>query len=250
MPVGKDLNFDVARRGDIFLDQHAARTERRRGLADRAFKRIIEIGLRVDPAHAAAAAARRRLYQDRIADCVRLLPEEFRVLPLAVIARHNRDAGFLHQRLGAIFKAHRPHRRRRRSHEYDTGLRARVGEITAFGQESVARVDAFRARQLCDFDQPIDREIAFTRLGRTDEIGLVAEPPMQRVGVRRRIDRDRAHAEPFGGARDAAGDFAAVGNKDGAEHHRGLAASASFLQLTHCARTGPPALALGEGGLS
>ena len=34
VPVGKDLDFDVARRGDIFFDQDAARAERRLALAD------------------------------------------------------------------------------------------------------------------------------------------------------------------------------------------------------------------------
>ena len=41
---------------------------------------------------------------------------------------------------------------------------------------------------------------------------------MQRALVRRRIDRNGAHPEPLGGARDAAGDFAAIGDEDGSEH--------------------------------
>ena len=41
---------------------------------------------------------------------------------------------------------------------------------------------------------------------------------MQRVGVGLRIDRDRAHAEALRGARDAAGDLAAIGDQDGSEH--------------------------------
>src|SRR5579864_6145456 len=41
---------------------------------------------------------------------------------------------------------------------------------------------------------------------------------MKRVGVGLRIDRDGAQAEALGGARDAAGDLAAIGDQDGAEH--------------------------------
>ena len=77
MPIAEHLNFDVARRCDIFLDQNAARTKRRCGLANCPFERIIKGGVGVDTAHASAAAAGRRLYQDRIADLVRLLLEKF-----------------------------------------------------------------------------------------------------------------------------------------------------------------------------
>ena len=92
MAVGEDLDLDVARRGDVFLDQDAARAERRLALAERAFERGLEVGVLVDAAHAAAAAARRRLDQHRIADLVGLLLEEFRVLTFAVIAGHDRHA--------------------------------------------------------------------------------------------------------------------------------------------------------------
>ena len=61
-------------------------------------------------------------------------------------------------------------------------------------------------------------EIAFGRRRRPDRIGLVALPDMQRAGVGVRIDRDGAKPEPRGGARDPAGDLAAVGNQDGREH--------------------------------
>ena len=55
--VGKDLNFDVARRGDVFLDQDAAGAEGRRDFAHRAFERSLEIGM---PCRSGAARARRR----------------------------------------------------------------------------------------------------------------------------------------------------------------------------------------------
>ena len=64
----------------------------------------------------------------------------------------------------------------------------------------------------------VDDEIAFRRGRRPDRVRLVALPHMQRIGVRLRINRDGAKPEPRGGARDAAGDLAAVGDQDGAEH--------------------------------
>ena len=214
IPIAEHLNLDVARCCDVFFNQDAGRTKCCCGLANRAVERIIKGGVAVDTAYASAAAAGRRFYQDWIADLVRLLLEELPVLPLAVITGHDRDAGFFHQCLGAIFQPHRAHGCRRGSYKRDPGLRARIREIAAFGQEPVARVNAFRARKLCHFDQPVDREIALARFRGADEVGLIAKPSMQRVGVRCRINGDRPQPKPFGGARYAAGDFAAIGNED------------------------------------
>ena len=47
---------------------------------------------------------------------------------------------------------------------------------------------------------------------------LVGDAHMQRVGVGLRIDRDDAQPEALGGARDAHGDLAAIGDEDGREH--------------------------------
>ena len=69
---------------------------------------------------------------------------------------------------------------------------------------------------------------------------------MQRAGVRFGIDRDSAHAEPRGGARDTAGDFAAVSDEDGAQH---LTASerVTGARSTHRDAGVWPALACGGG---
>src|SRR4029077_17903682 len=84
-----------------------------------------------------------------------------------------------HQRLGAILQAHGAGRGRRRPDEDKTSLFAGFGEIPALGQKPVTRMHALGARLLGGVDQALDAEIAFTRLGWPDEIGLVAKPPMQ-----------------------------------------------------------------------
>ena len=109
--VGEDLQFDMARMADVLLDQHAGIAERALRLALRGFERGVEIGVLVDAPHALAAAAGHRLDQQRVAELVGFLLEEFRLLPLAVIAGHHRHAGFFHQRLGAVLQAHGADRR-------------------------------------------------------------------------------------------------------------------------------------------
>ena len=145
MRVGEHLQFDVAGRGDVFLDQHPPVAERGLRLAHGALERGVEFDMRVDAAHAAPAPARDRLDEHRIADLIGLLAQEFRVLVVAVIAGHDRHAGPLHQRLGRAFQAHRPHRLGRRADEDDSGLRAGFGEIGVLGQKAVTRMQAFGA---------------------------------------------------------------------------------------------------------
>ena len=145
MRVGEHLQFDVARRGDVFFDQHPSVAERSLSLADGALERSVEFDMRVDAAHSAAAPARDRLDEHRIADFIGLFAQEFRVLVVAVIAGHDRHAGPLHQRLGRAFQAHRPHRSGRRADKNDARLRAGFREISVLGQESVARMQTFGA---------------------------------------------------------------------------------------------------------
>src|ERR1700722_18925274 len=216
--VGEHLDFDVARRGNVFLEQDTARTERRCRLANGAFERRLELGVLVDPAQPATAAAGRRLDQHRIADLVGFLLEEFRVLPFAVIARHHRHTGLLHQGLGAILDAHGAHGSGRRPDKSNAGLVAGVDEIGVLGEKSVARMQAFGGSLLRHLDDPFDRKIAVARWRRTDAIRLVARSHVKRLRVGFRIDRDRAQPKTLGGARDAAGDLAAIGDQDRTEH--------------------------------
>ena len=80
VPVGEDLDLDVARRQHVFLDQHPRVAEGALRLALGARERRLEIGRLVDPPHALAAAAGHRLDQHRIADLVGLLAQEVRLL--------------------------------------------------------------------------------------------------------------------------------------------------------------------------
>src|SRR4029079_16194485 len=66
--VAEHLDLDVARPDDRLLDVDGVVAERALGLALRARERRLQLLLRVAQAHAAPAAARRRLEHDRIPD--------------------------------------------------------------------------------------------------------------------------------------------------------------------------------------
>ena len=117
--VGEDLDFDVARPQQVLLDQHPVVAEAGCGFALAGSKRLRKICAAFDDAHALAAAAGAGLDQDRIADRVGLLLQERRVLVVAVVARHERDASLLHQLLRGRFGAHGADRLDGRPDEHD-----------------------------------------------------------------------------------------------------------------------------------
>ena len=216
MRVREHLHFDVAGRGDIFLDQHSSVAERGLGLADRALELGVELDMRVDAAHAPPAPAGDRLDQHRIADLIGLLAQELRVLVVAVIAGNDRHAGALHQRLGRAFQAHGPHRRGRRANEDDAGARAPFGEIGVLGQESIAGMQALGP------DPPRQRDdrvlVEITARALADLVRFVGEPGEQRPTVGRRMQDDRPDSHAARRANDPAGNLAAIGDEDVGEH--------------------------------
>ena len=100
--IGEHLHLDVTRAGDIGLQQHTVVAETGRRLASARAQRRLEVGGRLDLAHALAAAAGNGLDQHRIADGVGLGLEALRRLVLAEVARRHRHARRRHPRLGGV----------------------------------------------------------------------------------------------------------------------------------------------------
>ena len=213
-----------------FFDQHAVVAERRLGLALGADDRRRKLAGRIDRAHAAPAAAGGRLHQHGETDLVGGLCQRCLVLRLAVIAGHQRHAGLFHQRLRARLRAHRRHHLGGRTDEHQSGIEASLRELGIFRQEAVAGMDGLGAGLARGFDHAFDVEIAVARPRRPEQHGLVGHGDMHGVAVGLRIDRDGAQAHGAGGADDAAGDLAAVGDQQRAKtpvefcavHHRFL----------------------------
>jgi hypothetical protein len=105
--VAKHLDLDVARLLHITLDQHRVVAEAVDRLALAGGQRGLEILAPVDRSHALAAAAGAGLDQHRVADAVGLGFQQRKVLAGAVITRHQRYAGLLHQALRFGLQAHR-----------------------------------------------------------------------------------------------------------------------------------------------
>ena len=211
--IGEHLNLDMARPGDELLDQHPVVAERGLGFALRAFQRFREVVRRFDPAHAAAAAAGRRLDQYRIADRCGRVRQLAWILILAVITGHERDAGAFHDCFGVAFGAHGADRVGRRADEYGPGRRDRFREFRVFGKETVARMHRIGAAAADGFGQLIYHQVAGLGRRRADVVGGVGERHMAGLRIRVRINGDGPNSEPPRGVDDAAGDFAPIGDE-------------------------------------
>ena len=95
---------------------------------------------------------------------------------------------------------------------------ARLDEIGVFREKAVARVNCIGFRFDGDAQDVLDVEVGIHgRLAASDEIGLVGLGTVQRKPVFLRINRDGADSQLAGGAHDANGDFAAIGNQQAAD---------------------------------
>jgi hypothetical protein len=136
--VGQHLDLDVARRRQELLHVDGRVAERRQRLAARQRHRREQRGLGVHDAHAAPAAAARRLDDDRVADRARDLDDLLRILgQRALGAGHARHAGLQHRDLGAHLVAHQADRVGARADEHEARALDLLGEVGVLGQEAV-----------------------------------------------------------------------------------------------------------------
>ena len=221
--VAEDLDLDVARVLDEELGVHAVVREVRLRLALRAREGLGDLRLAAHDAHALAAAAGRRLQEEREA----VLPAEGRDL-------RGRRRGRRHA--GDDGDARRDHplaglRLARPSHRSRTGagpthVEPRVEDCLregrVLGEESEAGVDERRARLAGGRDELLRDEVALARGGRADRDGVVREADVERAAVGLGVDRDGRDSEVAAGADDPHGDLAAVRDEEPRRAHSGI----------------------------
>ena len=106
--VTKHLDFDMARALHVLFDQHRVIAKAVDGFTLARGQRAGKVLGLVDRAHALATTTRARLDQHRVTDAVGLALQQCFVLIAAVIAGHQRHAGFFHELLGLGLEAHGP----------------------------------------------------------------------------------------------------------------------------------------------
>eukprot|EP01022_Parablepharisma_sp_SALTPOND_P017912 TRINITY_DN290_c1_g3_i4.p2 TRINITY_DN290_c1_g3~~TRINITY_DN290_c1_g3_i4.p2 ORF type:complete len:1276 (+),score=518.94 TRINITY_DN290_c1_g3_i4:24104-27931(+) len=242
--IGEDLDLDMARAGQVFFHQHAVVTKAGDGLALAGGQGRHEIFRALDHAHALATAAGTGLEQYRIADAVGFAAQEVALLAFTVIARYQWHGRRFHQRLGGRLGAHGANGRGRRADEDQAGIGAGLGELGVLRQETIAGMDGLRAGSEGGGDDLVTAQVTFLGRGRAQMHAFIAGRDMlgARIGIG--IHGHRGNAQATCGGRHAAGDFAAIGDQDLAEH--GVSSVAWFRCGTRrtwslrWGRSGPP----------
>ena len=165
-------------------------------------------------AHAAPAAAGRRLQNHRIADLLRQFQRFLGRLQHPRRSRQHRHARLAHERAGLLLHAHQRITSGPGTDELDAGRLADFGEVRVLAQEAVARMDRVDVGDLGRADDRRNVQVAAGALGRSDADRLVGEAHVRGVAVGLGIDGDGLNPQFLAGANDANRDFAAVGDED------------------------------------
>jgi hypothetical protein len=190
--VREQLDLDVPRALHVPLEEDRVVAERRLRLPPRGCQRVVELVRPAYDAHAAAAAAARRLHEQRIPELVRRA------------FRHDGHAGLPRHSLRRQLVAGRADGRGRRADPDEPRRLDRLGEVRVLGQEAVAGVHGVRAGFLGGPDV-----LGRIEVGR--DVGrLVRRAEVERAAVVRRRDGDRRDPQLAARAEDAECDLPAV----------------------------------------
>jgi hypothetical protein len=209
------LLFQIALQIDRVVAEIGAR------LALGQLHRLGQFALAARDLHALAAAAGRRLDQNRIADRPGRRRSRVIAIDHAVRSAHNRQIEPGDGLFGRHLVAHDPHVLGRGTDEDDAVLGHHLREARVFRKEADAGVDCVRPGDFGRRQQRRGVEVAFARRRRADAYALVRQPHMHGVGVGRRMHGDRGDAHVVAGAMNPERDFAPVGDENLVEHPAG-----------------------------
>ena len=218
--VADQLHFDVARALEQLFEIHLVLAERRLGLALALRDFGEQAGFVHDAAHAATTAAPAGLEHQRVADFGGHALDRFGIIGQRFGGGHHRHIGGNRHVAGGHLVAQVAHGLGVRADKDQPRGDAGVDEFGAFRQQAIARVNGIGARELGDADIFVNLQIGLDRpLALADQIGLVGLEPVQGEFVFFGKHRHRLEPQLIGGAEDADGNFAAIGDENFLDGH-------------------------------
>ena len=208
--IRKNLHFNMFRILNELFDIYFAVPERALGFRLRSMEPLNQAVVVVRDAHAAPAAARRRLDDHRIFQPVRLVQRLRFRFDHAVAAGSDRDARLLHGLPRGGFVAHGFHLFRRGADERDVAAAADFGEMGVFSEEPVAGMNRLDIADLRHADDPLNHQIALRARPGTDAHGFVRIPDRKRIFIGFGINHDGLDPHFLACADNADRDLAAV----------------------------------------
>ena len=217
MPVGEDLDFDMARLFNELLDIEIIIAEGGKSLAAGSLDRGRKLFFLSDQPHSFAATAGTRLHHHGKANLMCKIDGLFIGQRLGS-TRHDGHAGLLHGLARRHLVPHRTHDIATRTDKRDPLLGTEICKIAVLCQEPVAGVNRIRTTPLGNLNDSVHHQVRVSRRRCSARIRFIGESHMQGISVDVGIDRDRFYAQLATGADDPYGDLSAIGNQNLLEH--------------------------------
>ena len=217
--VAQDLHLDVASTLHQLLEVHLVVAKGSQCLAPSRRQRIRQFRFAADNTHAATATAPTGLEHHWVADASRQLLALFQVQRQWRRGRHHRHVGGHGGIARRNLVAQCAHHLGTWSDPLDAGSDHGFGKFWVLGEEAVSRVDGIHLGSAGDAQDVVDVEVGLQRfLALAHQVALIGLEAVERELVFLGIDRNGFLAHLVGGAHDANGDLAAVGNENFIEH--------------------------------
>ncbi len=220
MRIAQDLDFNVPRLGDKFLDEDAIIAKAAGRFVLGALEPLARFIVVPGDPHPLAAAPGAGLDHHRVANLIGDFHRFLGVFDQPHVAGHGADIGFLCDLLGGNLVAHRfdgPHRRADKGDAL--GLK-RLREFRVFRQEPIARMHRLGPGGADGLHHLVDHDIRLVRRGRADQHRFVRHFHMQGLRIGFGIYRNRGDPHFARRLDNAAGNFAPVGDQNFLEHVR------------------------------
>src|SRR5208283_5376644 len=216
--IAQNLDFDMTRLFQKFFQINRIIAKACLGLGPRHIERSGKIMRGAGDFHAAPAATRRRLYEDRITKPPGHGQRLLIAGDCAGRARHAGNAEPDRRRFRFDLIAHEPDMLRLRPDESDVMVRKNLRESRILREEPIARMQGLGAGDFTGREKGWNVQIGIARGRRPDAHRFVGELYMHRVSVGCRMNSHGRDSEFLGGAQNPQGNFAAIGDKDFVEH--------------------------------
>lgn len=181
--IAEDLKFDMARVTQIFFKIDRRIAKGRFGFGPCLLNLGLQLFFAIHDLHAASAAARRRLDDDRIADLARYRFGFIDILNRAIGAGNKRQAQCACGPLRLHLVAHRADMFGLGANPRDIMAFDDFGKLCVFRQKAIAGMDRIGMVDFCGGNNRRNVQIAVSRRGRSDANGLIRQPHMHGVGI-------------------------------------------------------------------
>jgi hypothetical protein len=214
--IAEDLDLDMLGAGDVALEENLGAAESGAGFALGFFEFADEFFGLEHNAHSAPATAEAGFDDERKSDVFCSGFDFGRLGEGFIGAGDGWNIRFPGEFFRFSFVAESSEQIRRWSDESDSGIDARLGKGSVFGEESVTRMDRIHAVNFGDLHQRGDIQIRFDRLAaleRSDQIRFIGFESVEGKPIFITVNGDGAESEFGGGTEDPNRYFTTIGNK-------------------------------------